>query len=304
MRRRFLLCEGQFALFCSIEGIKMFKTTENRLSAVTIHPLEYRPIVAADLVQTAQAAEASEVSAPPEAVKLEERIRELEEEIEERERSFENELNAARKEALEVGRASERGEHTARVAAAAEALREALKDFVGGRDRYLAQVEQEVVRLALAIAARILHREAMMDPLLLAGAVRVALGQLADTTEVKLRVPVREHGMWSEMLRLLPNLPLRPAVIADEGLMTGECLFETHLGNVDLGVRSQIAEIERGFFDLLERREGRSAERQTPGVDSTPAKFEKAVRVAPETKPEGECGVSAGIEAEEKRAAD
>ena len=47
------------------------------------------------------------------------------------------------------------------------------------RDRFLHAVEQEVVKLALAVAARILRREAQMDPLLLTGAVRVALGQLA-----------------------------------------------------------------------------------------------------------------------------
>ncbi len=35
------------------------------------------------------------------------------------------------------------------------------------------------MKLALAVAARILRREAQMDPLLLTGAVRVALGQLA-----------------------------------------------------------------------------------------------------------------------------
>ena len=47
------------------------------------------------------------------------------------------------------------------------------------RDRYLHAVEHEVVKLALAVAARILRREAQMDPLLLTGAVRVALGQLS-----------------------------------------------------------------------------------------------------------------------------
>jgi len=41
-------------------------------------------------------------------------------------------------------------------------------------------VEHEVVKLALAVAARILRREAQMDPLLLTGAVRVALDNSLD----------------------------------------------------------------------------------------------------------------------------
>ena len=29
----------------------------------------------------------------------------------------------------------------------------------------------------------------------------------------------------------------------------GDCVIETELGSVDLGIRSQLGEIERGFFD-------------------------------------------------------
>lgn len=229
----------------------MLETTQAVTAPVTIHPMEYRSIVASGLDSAPP-----EIDAPPPGLEeLAARIRELEHELEERSRSFESAIRAARIEASEAGRSSERNESAARLAAAAHALTDALDGLVSDRDRYLAQVEHEVVRLALAIAARILHREALMDPLLLTGAVRVALGQLADTTEVRLRIPSSEHAMWSEMLRLMPNLPLGPEVFADDTLATGECLLETSLGSVDLGVRSQLAEIERGFFDLLERRD-------------------------------------------------
>ena len=121
--------------------------------------------------------------------------------------------------------------------------------FAQERDRYLHLVEQEVVKLALAIAARILRREAQMDPLLLTGAVRVALGQLSASTEVRLFVPATELDLWTEAIALLPNLPLKPKVLPGEGMRTGECTIETALGSVDLGIRSQLGEIERGFFD-------------------------------------------------------
>lgn len=225
---------------------------EPRATPMAIRPMEYRPILAAGLAPSEPAAEA-----PPglPGAELKARIRELERELDERSRSFEARLHAARDQAREEGRSSERERQTVGVAAAAQALGSALQDFIAARDRYLAQVEQEVVRLALSIAARVLRREALMDPLLLAGAVRVALGQLADTTKVCLKVPASEHALWSEMLRLIPNLPLRPEVLSEEALATGDCLLETDLGSVDLGVRSQLAEIERGFFDLLEQRE-------------------------------------------------
>ncbi|MGB6743322.1 MAG: FliH/SctL family protein, partial [Terracidiphilus sp.] len=135
------------------------------------------------------------------------------------------------------------------------------------------QVEHEVVKLALAIAARILRREAQMDPLLLTGAARVALGQLSATTEVKLRVPPGDLDLWTEAIALLPNLPLKPLVVAGDEMRLGDCIVETSLGTVDLGIRSQLAEIERGFFD----RAGGS-ERPSPSGSRPSAQIQESIQ--------------------------
>jgi flagellar assembly protein FliH len=124
-----------------------------------------------------------------------------------------------------------------------------VEQFAREHDRLLQSVENEAARLALAIAARILRREAQMDPLFLTGAVRVALGQLADTTQVRLRICAADAELWRETLEQIPNLRLKPSVIPDEQLRTGDCVVETELGSADLGARSQLGEIERRFFD-------------------------------------------------------
>jgi flagellar assembly protein FliH len=153
----------------------------------------------------------------------------------------------------ERGREAEREEQAALQAAAArERARQAaelIESFTQERERYLHSVEHEVVKLALAVAARILRREAQMDPLLLTGAVRVALGQLSGSTQVRLRVPAAELDLWSEAIALVPKLAVKPTVTAGEGMRLGDCVIETELGSVDLGIRSQLGEIERGFFD-------------------------------------------------------
>lgn len=169
--------------------------------------------------------------------------------VEEAKRSFE----AGRQKGLAEGHQAEREAQAA--ARGAEEARRAeqvavlIKRFTEERDRYLHAVEHEVVELALAVAARILRREAQMDPLLLTGAVRVALGQLSKTTEVRLLVPQAELDLWTEAIAHIPNLALKPDVIAGEQMRTGDCRIETNLGSVDLGIRSQLGEIERGFFD-------------------------------------------------------
>jgi hypothetical protein len=34
-------------------------------------------------------------------------------------------------------------------------------------------------------------------------------------------------------------------------MLLGDCTIETEMGSVDLGVRAQLGEIERGFFDRV-----------------------------------------------------
>ena len=182
------------------------------------------------------------------------RIQDLERQLREREQQFARQLEKIRQECVEAGRKSVLGEQTVRHQQCAGQLEGAIQGFRAHTESYFARVEHEVVKLALALAERILHREAQLDPLLLSGAVRVALGQLAASTEVHLRVPADQQEMWTETVRLMPGLPLRPEVVADPGMQAGEAALITQLGTVNLGVQAQLKEIEHGFFDLLEVR--------------------------------------------------
>lgn len=185
---------------------------------------------------------------------LAQRVRELEAQLEEKDRQFARKLERATREALDQGKVQAENEEAAWREECAGQLGAAIDEFRARRDDYLAQVEHEVVRLSLAIAERILRREAQLDPMLLSGAVRVALGQLAESTEVRLRVPAAEKEMWAEFVRLMPALPLRPEVRSEESLQVGEAILETRSGTADLSLQVQLEQIERSFFDRAEDR--------------------------------------------------
>lgn len=169
-------------------------------------------------------------------------------------------FEAGREQGIREGRATE-------VQVQRELLREAKQQgaqqaahlanqFAVERDRFLQTVEHEVVKLALAIAARILRREAQTDPLFLLGAVRVALGQLAQTLQVRLRVPASEASLWAETLAHLPNLKVKPTVVPDEFMDAGDCVIETDLGSVDLGLPAQLHQMECSLFEESPAKEG------------------------------------------------
>jgi flagellar assembly protein FliH len=168
---------------------------------------------------------------------------------EETRRPFEAGRERGREEGREVEREAQRAARKSDGERYQRQIAKLIADFAGERDRFLQGLEHEVVKLALAVAARILRREAQMDPLLLMGAVRVALGQVAGTSEVTLHVPAEQLELWAEAVALVPNLTLKPKVSPEEGMRLGDCVLESKVGTVDLGVRSQLGEIERGFFD-------------------------------------------------------
>lgn len=168
-------------------------------------------------------------------------------------------LQQGREEGRSQAQAADREAQQSAIEGARQQVLAVLDDFAAERERCLHELEQEAVRLALAIAARILRREAQMDPLLLSGAVRVALNQLGESAKVQIIVPEADRALWEESLRLTPGLRQRPEVVGDARMELGECRIETGLGEngfggADLSLHEQLREIERGFFDRLPRR--------------------------------------------------
>ena len=150
------------------------------------------------------------------------------------------------------GSAKARSEAEAEMIGAAareqERVTQTIEEFAESKRMYFAEIEGQVVRLALAIAARVLHRETQMDALVMAGAVRVALDKLADRSGVTLRTAVADVAAWQRMFVAVDDAP---RVMGDVTLARGECILETAMGTVELGVQTQLEEIENGFFDLL-----------------------------------------------------
>jgi flagellar assembly protein FliH len=134
------------------------------------------------------------------------------------------------------------------------AIATALREFAREREGYFCRVEAEVVKLAVEIARKILHREVQVDPLLLAGVVRVALDKIAAGTSVRLRVHPEHVYAWHDFFANQQNLQPVPELRGDATLGMGHCVLETALGTTDLTLESQLAEVERGFFDLLAQR--------------------------------------------------
>ncbi|RXH56616.1 FliH/SctL family protein [Granulicella sibirica] len=167
-------------------------------------------------------------------------------------RGVPSQMESARAEARAAARLEWEEELREQISMEREAVVQSCLQFGLERERYFGEVEGEVVRLALGIAERVLHREARMDPLLLAASVRLALEKLAGESGTVLRVPMGTASAWRELFGESPDRTV--AVVGDEHLVGLECAIETRVGKIELGMAVQLEEIEKGFFDLLQKR--------------------------------------------------
>jgi len=156
----------------------------------------------------------------------------------------------------EAGKAEALAMYEQQAARLRDEISKALRDFAAERDAYFQRVEEQVVRLTLAIARKILHREAQVDPLLLTGILRVALEKIGSNTNTRLRANPSDIRVWrGYFAQARENFPT-PELIEDAEIQPGRCILETELGTTEIGLETQLKEIEQGFLDLLAQRPG------------------------------------------------
>jgi flagellar assembly protein FliH len=160
-------------------------------------------------------------------------------------------LAAARAEGAQQAEGRLRQEYEARDTSK---IVEAVRAFDRERSQYFSRVEREIVHLALSIAGKILHREAQVDPMLMAALVRIALTQLKDGSAVTVRVRPGEGERWRRDFAAGPGQSLQVTVVEDAGLEPGGCMLETELGSANFALDAQLKEVEQGFFDVLAQR--------------------------------------------------
>lgn len=134
-----------------------------------------------------------------------------------------------------------------------ERLARSIEEISGLRDRLRHEAEQDLVRLALAIARRVLRRELAVDADAIHGLVLGALERLQSQEICRVRVhPAHEAAVNACLRGVALSAPIE--VLADPSREPGSVVFETGRGSLDASVESQLQEIERGLADRLRRR--------------------------------------------------
>lgn len=188
---------------------------------------------------------ASEDTALREAAVLEQRLADLE-------KTRQLDVRQAREQGFREGEAAGREHASAELQPVLQRLAAAISGVASLRSRIRRDGEQELVQLAIAIARRIVRRELTVDPDAVEGLVRAALDkvQLRDVCRVRVN-----PGFLPALKNALEHSAATSgvAVAGDASLQAGDVVIETRRGDLDGCIETQLAEIERGFADRLNR---------------------------------------------------
>lgn len=208
-------------------------------------PVAWLPVVKGGVSPARPARESSAKYHDLSLPELQARVGDLEQEVKERSQS-------AYQRGLAEGEAGGRQHAAAQLQAALERLAETIEDIVRTKPRLRHEAEEDVVKLALAIARRILYRELATDPDAILGLVRAALDRLDGRDIPRVRVHPQDAPVVQRHFERT-SVPVKIEVCADAGLARGSAVFETPRGSFDASVDTQLNEIERGFADLVRR---------------------------------------------------
>lgn len=212
------------------------------LFSVPIAALQYRDIATGALLEELRADD-SEAAAAEETPR-----RRADHEFSEAELAAR--IRQERAEATQIAEQKLRQEYEQKLIAARAPIAAAVKEFAEQKDSYFARVETEIVQLSLSIAAKILHREAQVDPMLVAALVRMAVEKMRDNSSATVRVSPGRANSWRQYLAS-HAVNARVEVSEDAALSDQDCVLETELGSANFGLNAQLKEVEQGFFDLL-----------------------------------------------------
>jgi flagellar biosynthesis/type III secretory pathway protein FliH len=127
------------------------------------------------------------------------------------------------------------------------ALEKLLAELNNTKAQLLERWEQSSLRVATAIAQRIIRREVAHDPQITLELIADMLRLAAGMTEITLRIsPTDYENLGTQITRLANTVGhLAPsAVVADEDVSPGGCLVRTKFGEIDGQIESQLKRIE------------------------------------------------------------
>jgi flagellar assembly protein FliH len=159
-------------------------------------------------------------------------------------------IAAIEREAFDRGYAD--GERAGEAAAAVRAdaalarLTGTIEDIAALRGSIMRRSERDMVRLAVAMAERVLRREVDLDRELLVIMARTAIERLGSQTSATIHLNPIDHDVV--LSKRQHDFGSAVELIADPSVARGACQVRSAFGTIDAGIEAQIGELSRALL--------------------------------------------------------
>lgn len=135
-----------------------------------------------------------------------------------------------------------------------KSLRTAVEDLYTLREKVVRESEDELVKLIMMVARKVILREVVQDRRILSDVVQGAIAGLSERDEIIIRLNPDDYALVTtsreDYLRkelLTDRMQLKP----DSSVLPGSCKIDMEMGTIDADIDAQLDEI---FRRLLEER--------------------------------------------------
>ena len=159
-------------------------------------------------------------------------------------------IHQASREGFEQGLAAGRADAQQQVPSTLEDISEAVAELERIRENLRQQSERDLIRLAINVAERVIHREMVLDSEALAALVKAALGKVQTREVTRVRMHPELEPVVTKTLERCGSREM--VLMPDPSLKHGELFFETSQGVLDASLKAQFGEIERALLERLD----------------------------------------------------
>ncbi len=163
----------------------------------------------------------------------------------------ENQIKKISEDAFAKGYAEGQKSQHKEVSAAIEALASATKSLPNIKKNILEKGEEQMVRLAVAMAEKIIQQEVATRKDVIFGVLKGAIKNIADTEGMKIRLNTQDFRYMMEVKKdFLQSFDgIRNVVFEeDSSIKRGGAVVETMFGEVDARLESQLKEIKAAML--------------------------------------------------------
>jgi flagellar assembly protein FliH len=161
---------------------------------------------------------------------------------------------AERREAFETGKRQGEQQVRAELQPVLERLNASITEVLGMRPDLRRRAERDVIKLALLIARRVLHRQLTVDEEALTAIARVAFERLTRSESYRVTVNPQFAAAVTSALsgshRSSPEMS-RVHIDPDPDCAPGTLIIHSAEGTIDASIDTQLEEISRGLTDRL-----------------------------------------------------